>query len=83
MSVNWTLQNDVLIIEGETPDILSYDYNDPPLSSWRLKKGLIVNGFLPEVLKSTAALPAYVGSKQLVNMYIGNEAVTGIIIGNT
>lgn len=83
MAVNWTLQNDVLIIEGETPEILSYDYNDPPLSSWRLKKGLLINGFLPEVLTGAATLPAFVGNKAIKNMYIGDQSVIGIIVGNS
>lgn len=80
MPVNWTLQNDVLIIESETPNILSFDSNDPPLSSWRLKKGLIVNGFLPDILKNIGAINAFLGDRRIKNMYVGNLLVTQFII---
>ncbi len=33
-----------------TPEVLAFDYNDPPAAMWRLDDDILVNGLLPEPL---------------------------------
>ena len=34
----------------QTPEVLAFDYNDPPIAMWRLADDIIINGLLPEPL---------------------------------
>lgn len=34
----------------QTPEVLAFDYNDPPIAMWRLVDDILVNGLLPEPL---------------------------------
>ena len=49
-TVYWSLnEDDILVIENQTPDILPFDSDDPPASMWHLNDdNIIVNGLLPE-----------------------------------
>lgn len=34
----------------QTPEVLAFDYDDPPVAMWRLADDIIINGLLPEPL---------------------------------
>lgn len=66
----------------QTPEVLAFDYNDPPAAMWRLDGNILVNGLLPEPLYRINNLPLYIGDNQVLKVYIGNQEVTNVYIGN-
>jgi len=95
----WSLNSDnILVIEGKTPDVLSYDYENKNISAWYLNTdNKIVNGLMGEPISWSPPYPVgkwYLDDNNILmangiperlslsNIFTGDVNVTNIKLGD-